>query len=133
MLPRGQIFFDATCGLCTESYRKFGRMTERRGFRWIPLQDRRAQQLLGIEDGVLPSEIKILTRKGHIVGGADGLLYVARFIWWAKPIWLLSHVPGVRPVMRWAYRLLARNRHAVSGACGFDPTQPRDASDATVP
>lgn len=131
VLPRGQIFYDATCGLCTASYLRFGPMTERRGFKWIPLQDRRVQDLLGLENGELPGEMKLLTRQGRMLGGADAVLFVARHIWWGWPAWLASHLPGVRPILRAVYRWVARNRHRVSDACGFDPARP--TTDAASP
>lgn len=131
MFLRGQIFYDATCGLCAESYRKFGPMTERRGFRWIPMQDRRAQDILGIEDGQIPDELKLLTRRGQVLGGVDGLLYIGRYVWWAFPVWLLSRLPGVRPILRLLYRLVARNRHRVSDACGFDPSSGADGGSTS--
>ncbi len=124
MLPRGQIFYDASCGLCSASYRRFGPMTESRGYRWVPIQDPRARDLLGLEEGQLPDEMKLLTTGGRMLGGVDALLKVASSIWWAWPAWLVSCVPGVRPILRMIYRRVARNRHRISGACGFDPSQP---------
>lgn len=124
MLPRGQIFYDATCGLCSETYRRFGEMTERRGFRWIPVQDARARELLGLEEGEVPSEVKLLTTKGRMLGGVDAAVHVAKSIWWAWPIWLVSHLPGISPLFRAIYRRIARNRHHLSQACGFDPSKP---------
>jgi predicted DCC family thiol-disulfide oxidoreductase YuxK len=128
MLPRGQIFYDASCGLCSASYQRFGPMTERRGFRWVPVQDPRARELLGLEDDQLPDEMKLLTTGGRMLGGADAVLHVARSIWWAWPAWVVSRLPGVRPLLRAAYRRVARNRHRISGACGFDPSTPSSPS-----
>lgn len=124
MLPRGQIFYDASCGLCTEGYRRFGSMTERRGYKWVPLQEPRVRHLLGLEDGEMPDEMKLLTTGGRMLGGVDAILHIAKSIWWASPAWMFSKLPGVRPVLRVLYRKLAKNRHRVSGACGFDPSQP---------
>ena len=120
LLPRGQIFYDASCGLCTQGYRRFGPLTERRGFKWIPLQEPRARALLNLEGNEMPDEVKLLTRNGHVIGGVDAGLYVCRTIWWAWPAWLVSRAPGVRPVLRAGYRWLARNRHRVSRACRLD-------------
>lgn len=124
MLPRGQIFYDASCGLCSASYRRFGPLTERRGYRWIPVQEPRARELLGLDEGQLPEELKLLTTGGRMLGGADALLHVARTIWWAWPAWALAHFPGVKPAMRAVYRRIARRRHNISRACGIDPSQP---------
>lgn len=124
MLPRGQIFYDATCGLCNETYRRFGEITKRRGFRWIPVQNEQARELLGLEEGQVPDELKLLTTKGRMLGGVDAALHIARSIWWAWPAWLLSHIPGVPYILHRIYRRIAANRHHISQTCGFDPSTP---------
>jgi predicted DCC family thiol-disulfide oxidoreductase YuxK len=124
MLPRGQIFYDDSCGMCSASYRRFGRMTERRGFKWIPLQEPRARTLLNLEGDELPRELQLFTRKGRLLGGVDAILYVMKTIWWAWPIWLIAKVPGVRPLLRLLYRWIASHRHAISGACRLKAAQP---------
>ena len=132
MLPRGQIFYDASCGLCTSSYRRFGAMTERRGFKWIPLQEPRARALLNLEGDELPAELQLFTRKGRLLGGVDALLYIAKYLWWARPLWVISFLPGMRPLLRVMYRWIAKRRHSISDACGFDASAPRPAA-ATQP
>ncbi len=124
MLPRGQIFYDASCGICSATYRRFGPLTERLGFRWVPAQDPRARELLGLEDGQVPDEVKLQTTGGRMLGGADALLHVARAIWWGWPLWAVSRVPGMSSLFRALYRKIATNRHAISGTCGIDPSQP---------
>lgn len=105
-------------------------MTERRGFRWIPVQDARARDLLGLEEGEVPSELKLLTTKGRMLGGVDAALHIARSIWWAWPAWLLSHIPGVPSVLHAIYRRIARNRYHISQTCGFDPSTPPSVKNA---
>jgi hypothetical protein len=61
--------------------------------------------------------MKLRTRDGAIVGGADAFVYISRHIWWAWPFWLLSTVPGAIRVMRKVYARIARNRHRISAAC----------------
>jgi predicted DCC family thiol-disulfide oxidoreductase YuxK len=124
MLPRGQIFYDATCGLCTASYRRFGPMTERRGFKWIPLQEPRARELLNLAENEVPPEMKLFTRKGRLLGGAEAVAFVCKYIWWARPVWILSKVPGVMPVFRALYRAIAARRHQFAGTCEYRPNDP---------
>jgi predicted DCC family thiol-disulfide oxidoreductase YuxK len=124
LLPRGQIFYDASCGLCTKAYQRFGPMTERRGFSWAPLQDHRVRDFLGLEGDELPPELKLLTRKGRLLGGIDAIAFICKYIWWARPVWLLNRVPGVHEAMAMTYRWIARHRRKLSGTCGFDPRQP---------
>ena len=120
MLPRGQIFYDASCGLCRSAVDRFGPMTERRGFSWIPLQEPRVRALLNLEGDEMPDEVKLMTRKGRLLGGPDVILFVAKYIWWARPLWLIGKIPGVRPVMRLWYRWIAKHRHELSQACAIE-------------
>jgi predicted DCC family thiol-disulfide oxidoreductase YuxK len=92
-------------------------MLEKRGFVFEPLQSAGAAEILGLREGEVPDEMKLQTRDGGILGGADAMLYICRRIWWAWPLWLISKLPGAMPVFRFAYRLFARNRQKISGAC----------------
>jgi predicted DCC family thiol-disulfide oxidoreductase YuxK len=111
------IFYDASCGLCTAGTRRWGPMLSRRGIGLRPLQDPEVVERLGLQPGEVPDEMKLQTPQGQILGGADALLYVARRVWWAFPIYLLSFIPGMRWLMHWGYRRLASNRHRISRAC----------------
>jgi predicted DCC family thiol-disulfide oxidoreductase YuxK len=113
----GTIYFDGSCGLCTASVRRFQRIVTPRGFGFAPLQDPGVAERLGLSPGEIPDEIKLRTRGGHILSGADALIYVAGKIWWAWPVWAISFLPGATWVMRGVYRRLASNRHRISGAC----------------
>jgi predicted DCC family thiol-disulfide oxidoreductase YuxK len=124
LLPRGQIFYDASCGLCSDGYRRFGPMTERRGFKWVPLQDQRVRDFLGLEGDDLPDEVKLLTTGGRLLGGVDALAFVAKSIWWGKPLWLISRIPGIHGLLVLAYKWVAQRRQKISGACGFNPERP---------
>lgn len=58
-----------------------------------------------------PDEMKVVTAAGDVLGGADAVVHLARQIWWAWPLWLVSYVPGMVPVLRWGYRQVAQRRH----------------------
>jgi predicted DCC family thiol-disulfide oxidoreductase YuxK len=111
------IYYDASCGVCSAGVRRSKRLLEKRGFVFEPLQGEGVAQMLGLLDGEIPDEMKLRTRGGQILGGADALLCIARRIWWAWPAWLVLRVPGAMPVFRAGYRLFARNRRRISGAC----------------
>jgi membrane bound O-acyltransferase family protein/DCC1-like thiol-disulfide oxidoreductase len=84
-----------------------------------PLQGEGVAEMLGISVGEIPDEMKLRTREGRILGGADAAVYIARRIWWAWPIWLMSRIPGGMPMMRRGYRFVARRRHRISRACAL--------------
>jgi len=61
--------------------------------------------------------MRLLLADGRSVGGADAVVEIARHVWWAWPLWLVSRFPGMRPVLRAVYRSIAANRHCVGGVC----------------
>jgi predicted DCC family thiol-disulfide oxidoreductase YuxK len=117
---RGTIFFDAGCGLCSTSVRRWRGVVEGVGFAMVPLQSEQAQRELALVPGELPGEIKMQTPAG-VLGGVDVFARVARYVWWAFPIHLILSVPAVRDVAQDAYTVLARNRRQISHACGLRP------------
>ena len=76
--------------------------------------------LLGERAGVRAGEndeMKFLTRDGRIFGGADAIIQITKYIWWAWPFYLVAQIPGAKPLLRHAYRILAANRHCIAGKC----------------
>ncbi len=115
---RGTIYYDGACNLCTAGAARFGPMLRRRGFELAPLQSPDAAARLRLANAELLDEVRLLTPEGHVRGGADAILHVARHVWWATPLWAISFVPGVTPLMRYAYRRLVPYRYCVAGRCG---------------
>jgi hypothetical protein len=58
---------------------------------------------------------------------------IARHIWWAWPLWLLSRVPGARPVLCAIYRVIAANRHCIGGVCKIPTLRHRHAAFLELP
>jgi len=115
---RGTIFYDGECNLCTAGAARLGPTLARRRFTAVPLQSPGAAEALGLSSDKLLDEVRLLTRDGRVLGGADALLHVARHVWWAWPLWLASFVPGVKPLLRYAYRRFVPYRYCVAGRCG---------------
>jgi predicted DCC family thiol-disulfide oxidoreductase YuxK len=115
--PNGTIFFDASCGMCSAGVRRFERIVTKHGFVFEPLQSPGVAEMLGLEPGQIPDDMKLRTPNGTIVGGADAFVYISRHIWWAWPFFLASKLPGSMWVMRKVYARIARNRHRISAAC----------------
>src|SRR5213596_2980155 len=113
MNTNATIYYDSTCGLCSASERRLGKIAERRGFHIVPLQEADARQRLGLASGEVPGEIKLQTAEGRILGGVDAFVYVSRFVWWAKPLSWLAALPGAMRLLRRAYAALARNRYMI--------------------
>ena len=72
------IYFDGSCGMCSASAKRFEQIVSSRGFRFAPFE------------GGAPDEMKLRTREGQILGGADAMIYIARRVWWASPLHYLA-------------------------------------------
>jgi predicted DCC family thiol-disulfide oxidoreductase YuxK len=125
------IYYDDECLFCRDMLRLFGRALARRRFIFVPLQAPGAARLLGVSDDHLLDEMRVRLDDGVVFGGASAVLAIARRIWWAWPLWALSRVPGVMPVLDVAYRWIARNRHCLNGACAV-PHKPGSSDPASA-
>jgi predicted DCC family thiol-disulfide oxidoreductase YuxK len=111
------LLYDGDCRRCTRLAQRHRRLLESRGFGLAPLQTPWVRVRLRIPEGELPAEMKVLAPDGTVTGGADALLYLARFFWWAWPLRVLGELPGAKHLLRAAYRWGARRRHCARGAC----------------
>ena len=113
----GWVFFDAECDFCMTAARRLQPLLEPRGFGIATLQDPRAREQLSLPDRELLAELRLLTHDGRQFGGADAIVYLARRVWWAWPLWALAQIPGVPKLLRAAYRAIAARRHCLRGTC----------------
>jgi predicted DCC family thiol-disulfide oxidoreductase YuxK len=111
------IYYDDECGLCRDMLRRFGRTLARRRFTFVPLQSPGAARVLGVSDEHLLDEMRVRLDDGAVCGGASAVTAIARRIWWAWPLWVLSRLPGAMPLLNIAYRWVARSRHCLNGTC----------------
>jgi predicted DCC family thiol-disulfide oxidoreductase YuxK len=114
---RGWIFFDRDCGVCTSLVRRFRRTFEKRGFGFAALQDPRVAALLALPPEDLLREMRVVTSDGEIRGGAEAIMYLARQVWWAWPLFAAAQLPGVPRILDAGYRWFADHRPCSSGTC----------------
>jgi predicted DCC family thiol-disulfide oxidoreductase YuxK len=114
---RGWILFDRDCGICTSLARRFRRTFEERGFGLAALQDPRVAALLALPPELLLREMRVVTNDGLIYGGADAIVYLARKVWWAWPLFAAAQIPGVPRILDAGYRWFADHRPCSSGTC----------------
>jgi predicted DCC family thiol-disulfide oxidoreductase YuxK len=112
----GWAFFDGDCSFCMGLARRFRNLLESRGFGLATLQDPRARQQLGLPVDEVLLEMKVLTAEGEQFGGADAIIYLARSIAWAWPLYAAAQVPAVREFLRAVYRWVAARRHCATTA-----------------
>ncbi len=111
------VLYDGDCQLCRRSARRAAGILASRQLQLRTLQSCRRETRLGWENPAPPKEMRFRLADGRMLGGADALMEIARRIGWAWPLWLSSRIPGVMPVMRAAYSVLAANRHCLGGGC----------------
>ncbi|HUA68117.1 MAG TPA: DCC1-like thiol-disulfide oxidoreductase family protein, partial [Candidatus Saccharimonadales bacterium] len=114
---RGWVLYDGECSLCTGAVVRFASMLQRHRFGLAPLQAPWALQQLGLKPSEQFTEMKMLADDGKVYGGADALLQIARKIWWAWPLFAVSLLPGVRPLLRACYRQMATHRNCSGNSC----------------
>lgn len=114
----GWVFYDGECEFCRSLARRFRSTLQKRGFGLAPLQDPRVATLLGLAPNLLLQEMRVLSVEGQVLGGAQAVTFLAGKIWWAWPLHAAAKVPGMRPLLRAAYRWVADRRHCSSCAVG---------------
>jgi predicted DCC family thiol-disulfide oxidoreductase YuxK len=114
---RGWIFFDSGCAFCRRWVRRVKPVLAPRGFAFAPLEAARSRSRLGIRPEQLLDEVRVLLPDGRAYGGADAMVALARYVWWAWPLVAAAHLPGFRRVLRFAYGRVALRRHCLEGTC----------------
>jgi predicted DCC family thiol-disulfide oxidoreductase YuxK len=119
--PAGWIFFDADCRFCAANRRRWGRLFERHGFVWLPLQTAGTAERLRVTPEQLMAEMWVLPAGAHPLSGVDAWIVLMRHVWWLKPLAAVLGLPGIKPLAQAVYRSLARNRYCLAGQCRVGP------------
>ena len=122
---RGWIFYDAQCPLCLRGRTVWGRVFDRRGFEWVPLQSPGAAGRPGLPETALLEEMKLQLSDRRIIGGIDAWIELFRSVWWLWQAGALLSLPGLHGLGQLFYRWIAHNRYCFGGKCSV-PTKPRD-------
>jgi predicted DCC family thiol-disulfide oxidoreductase YuxK len=132
---RGWVLYDGDCALCRRWVRRFERTLTLRGFDLAPLQSPWVLECLDVPEHELLARMRVLTREGGDVAGADALLFIARTIWWAWPLYAVSLLPGCRPWLRRLYDFVARHRQCSGDSCRYNTSvkTPSDPITAVGP
>jgi predicted DCC family thiol-disulfide oxidoreductase YuxK len=113
----GWVLYDGNCPFCVRWASRLEKVLTRRGFDLAPLQAPWVSECLDLSIPETPGEMLVLTTEAELFGGADGILYLARKIWWAKPLYLLGLLPVAHGFLGKAYKALADNRMCLGNAC----------------
>jgi alginate O-acetyltransferase complex protein AlgI len=109
------VCYDAECPICLRWVNRFRGLLERHGFTLLPLQSHDVRAALRLSEPELMAEMRVITRNGDVLGGADALAYLSGVI--CKPLFWLTRFPGAMPLLRRAYQTVARNRGCAGNAC----------------
>ena len=107
---RGWILYDADCRMCRNMMRCFEKTFTSRRFVFAPIQTE-------LDPGERPTEMRVRTADGHTFGGADAVLFLARFVWWGRPLRWFAKLPGAKRLLHRIYREIASRRTCDNGAC----------------
>jgi predicted DCC family thiol-disulfide oxidoreductase YuxK len=116
---KGWVYFDADCVFCSVLAARTDGLLARRGFHLAALQNNWVREKLGLKEGGPLTEMKLLTADGQVYGGADAIIQIARSIWWARPLFAFSRLPGAETALRGIYQRIAINRGCHGGKCAM--------------
>jgi predicted DCC family thiol-disulfide oxidoreductase YuxK len=122
---KGWVLYDGACGFCSRWAPLWRRALAKRGFLIAPLQADWVASKFNLTEDELAADFRLLLADGEKLAGAEVYRYLMRRIWWAKPFYLLSILPGFRQLFDAGYRAFADNRHRISRACRLSPRQDR--------
>ena len=105
------VLYDGICSFCKSSVSNFERILEKRNCKIKPLQNETVMKILGIREGDDLPEMKIIGDDRKVYGGARGIVFLCRKIWWAWPLWALAHLPLTMNILDYIYKWVAKNRH----------------------
>jgi predicted DCC family thiol-disulfide oxidoreductase YuxK len=105
------IFYDGICNFCKNSAIIFEKSLKKRNCKIKPLQNKTVMKILRIRDGDVLPEMKIIGNDRKVYGGARGIIFLCKKIWWAWPLWALAHLPLTMNIMDNIYKWVAKNRH----------------------
>ncbi|MBI1785744.1 DUF393 domain-containing protein [Candidatus Sumerlaeota bacterium] len=112
--PRGRLFYDDQCPMCVDLALRAKAKLTNPGIALVPINAPETNDLIPVSREELMGEMKLMTERGEIIGGADALVYLAPNLRWGWPIRAMARIPGGLSMMRASYRLIARNRYGLS-------------------
>jgi predicted DCC family thiol-disulfide oxidoreductase YuxK len=127
---QGWVLYDGECSLCTKAARRCQSLLRRSGFQVAALQTASVGGDFGTDEHGRPTEMIVALPDGRTLGGADGIVQIARRVWWAWPVFALAQIPGMMVLLRAVYRYVAAKRTCNGNACELP--QERHMSDWLV-
>jgi predicted DCC family thiol-disulfide oxidoreductase YuxK len=121
----GWVCYDADCPICRRWAGRFESLLNRNEFQLVPLQSVKVREFLKLPEKKLLEEMRVVTNRGIVFGGADAIVELAKTIPVLKPFYVVTRLPGIMPILRAVYHYIARNRTCDGGVCGLPPAPER--------
>ena len=117
---KDHLLFDGDCGICTWCSELAKRMNSQFIVQPYLMFDEAELQQFGIDYESCTKELKVITRRGRVHGGAFGVNYFL----WRKPAFkplviLLYAIPLLLLLEVIGYKIVAINRHRISAWFGL--------------
>ncbi len=106
----GWLFYDRRCPLCRRFSRWLRPALLRREFYMEPLQSGWVQSLLDLEPAEALSSLRLLLPDRTVLTGTEAGLYLARRIWWARPMTMVARIPGVLAALHRMHERVGHHR-----------------------
>lgn len=110
------VLWDGECNFCRKQVSRLRALDWRGRLSFLSLHDERvAQRYPRLSYEQMLEEMWVVTPQGAQYGGADALRYLSRVL---PALWLVApllHLPLTRPLLRRAYREVARRRYQLAG------------------
>ena len=113
----GWVLFDGDCPLCSAWAARLEAILTRRGFDLAPLQSPWVAECLDLPISDPPGQMLVLSAEGKLFGGMEGILFIARLVWWAWPLHVIALLPIVRRGLHKGYSWIAAHRMCLGGHC----------------
>ena len=110
------VCFDGVCPMCLKAVLLMRPVWEPRGVEFVPLQADWVRRRLNLPEAELLGEMRVLTPRGKVLGGADAHAHLWGQVWWLWPMWLAAKIPGVHWLIDVCYRWVAKNRYRMMPA-----------------
>jgi predicted DCC family thiol-disulfide oxidoreductase YuxK len=111
---RGWLLYDRDCEFCSRWARLLEPTLLARGFHVAALQDSWVTPVLGLPREELLRALRLWTPEGSSYLGADAVVYLAQFVFWARPLAWLARLPGAMRLLRALYAAIAVKRHCAN-------------------
>ena len=117
-----KVLYDDQCEICQAGVAWLAVLDRHGRTEAVPITAAALRELgAGLEMDSCLRELHVANSDGQVYRGWDAVARLARLFGWTWIVGALGSVPPFKQMARWAYRFVARNRHALSkcrgGAC----------------